>query len=104
VDLVNLKSLTTVKYYVLTCIAEQILQGLDYLHMQSVVHRDIKGANILLSETGVVKLADFGVATWLTDNHKTQTFTGTSFWSKFHYIICLVAPEVINTIGKVTPM
>lgn len=63
-------------------LAEQILTGLHYLHSQKVVHRDIKGANILLSEDGVIKLADFGVATHLTDNTKTQTFTGTQYWSK----------------------
>lgn len=64
------------------CIVEQILDGLDYLHSQGVVHRDIKAANILLSESGVVKLADFGVATLLSDNQKTQSCTGTPYWSK----------------------
>jgi cyclin-dependent kinase 12/13 len=44
------------------CIMHQILEGLCYVHSQHVLHRDLKGANILLSHEGVVKLADFGLA------------------------------------------
>src|SRR6195952_791616 len=69
----------------------QVLQGLLYLHEQGVIHRDIKGANILTTKEGLVKLADFGVATsTLSGQDKEAQVVGTPYW---------MAPEIIELSG-----
>ncbi|KAJ4306275.1 Protein kinase of the Mitotic Exit Network [Collariella sp. IMI 366227] len=69
----------------------QVLQGLQYLHDQGVIHRDIKGANILTTKDGTVKLADFGVSTsTLAGPDKEAQVVGTPYW---------MAPEIIQLSG-----
>ncbi|CAM9558941.1 unnamed protein product [Ectocarpus fasciculatus] len=67
----------------------QVLRGLKYLHEQGVLHRDIKGANILTTKDGQVKLADFGVALKLSDIQVPDGMdvVGTPYW---------MAPEIIE--------
>ncbi|XWX01615.1 hypothetical protein V2A60_009643 [Cordyceps javanica] len=70
----------------------QVLQGLQYLHDQGVIHRDIKGANILTTKDGTVKLADFGVSTSTLagGQDKEAQVVGTPYW---------MAPEIIQLSG-----
>jgi len=67
----------------------QVLHGLKYLHDQKVIHRDIKGCNLLLTKEGEVKLADFGSCTNAAVD-KQFTVVGTPFW---------MAPEIISVEG-----
>lgn len=68
----------------------QVLRGLAYLHEQGVLHRDVKGANILTTKDGLVKLADFGVAIKLNETQKANSVVGSPYW---------MAPEVIEMAG-----
>ncbi|XP_024425499.3 mitogen-activated protein kinase kinase kinase 19 isoform X2 [Desmodus rotundus] len=76
---------------------KQILQGVAYLHENCVVHRDIKGNNVMLMPTGIIKLIDFGCAKRLawaglngTHSDMLKSMHGTPYW---------MAPEVINESG-----
>ncbi|CAH8465494.1 unnamed protein product [Schistosoma mattheei] len=67
----------------IACIVQEVLTGLDYLHSEKRIHRDIKAANILLTDSGGVKIGDFGSASFVSP---ANSFVGTPFW---------IAPEVI---------
>jgi serine/threonine protein kinase len=66
----------------------QILQGLEYLHINNIVHRDIKGGNVLVDKNGTCKLADFGNSKRLySELEDDNQIKGTAHW---------MAPEVIK--------
>ncbi|KAN0134825.1 hypothetical protein V8E53_007199 [Lactarius tabidus] len=72
---------------------EQILAGLEYLHLKGILHRDLKADNILVEKTGICKISDFGISKRTDDINEQNVLTamqGTVFW---------MAPEVVNT-GK----
>ena len=64
----------------------QVLEGLLYLHDQGVIHRDIKGANLLTNKDGTVKLADFGVAARV-GGVLDAAVVGSPYWSEWAWTV-----------------
>ncbi|XP_065049583.1 protein IMPAIRED IN BABA-INDUCED STERILITY 1-like [Musa acuminata AAA Group] len=76
-DLSGLSSSPDIKFSEsqIKCYMQQMLSGLEHCHLRGIIHRDIKGANILVNNEGVLKIADFGLANFFSHGHK-QRLTG----------------------------
>lgn len=71
-DLAGLAASPDVKFTLpqIKCYVQQLLSGLEHCHNNNVLHRDIKGSNLLLDNNGILKIADFGLATFFDPRHK----------------------------------
>lgn len=69
-------------------ILQAVLRGLEYLHSNKIIHRDVKAGNVLLDHKGNAKLADFGVSAEIVNTHAhRKTFIGSPYW---------MSPEILS--------
>nr|XP_035943706.1 mitogen-activated protein kinase kinase kinase kinase 4 isoform X23 [Halichoerus grypus] len=93
-DLVKNTKGNTLKEDWIAYISREILRGLAHLHIHHVIHRDIKGQNVLLTENAEVKLVDFGVSAQLDRTvGRRNTFIGTPYWMAPEVIACDENPD-----------
>eukprot|EP01107_Rhizomastix_libera_P013193 TRINITY_DN3523_c1_g1_i1.p1 TRINITY_DN3523_c1_g1~~TRINITY_DN3523_c1_g1_i1.p1 ORF type:complete len:430 (+),score=165.01 TRINITY_DN3523_c1_g1_i1:1384-2673(+) len=85
-----LKEFGTLPEILISGYIDQVLSALVYLHSENIIHRDLKAANILLTKSGSVKLADFGVASALQEGNVRFSVAGSPYW---------MPPEMIEMTG-----